>query len=204
MLCLNGGYFLQMEIFMKKVLLIIYLLGVQIMAEVITLGGGCFWCVEAVYDKVKGVKSAVSGYTDGSIEYPTYEDVSSGESGHAEVVRLEYDEKIISLDEILDIFWKIHDPTTLNRQGNDVGTQYRSAIYYENEGQKEIVEASLQEASKTFVDPIVTQVKKAPIFYEAEKYHQDFYKNNPYHGYCRLVVAPKVQKLKDNFKENVK
>lgn len=189
---------------MKKAFLILYFLGVHLMAEVITLGGGCFWCVEAVYDEVKGVKSAVSGYTDGFIEYPTYEDVSSGESGHAEVVRIEYDEKVISLEKILEIFWKIHDPTTLNRQGRDVGTQYRSAIYYENEEQKKIVEESLKEADTDFVDPIVTQVKKAPKFYEAENYHQDFYINNPYHGYCRLVVAPKVQKLKKEFKENAK
>lgn len=189
---------------MKKFFLILCCMGGGLMAEVITLGGGCFWCVEAVYEEVKGVKSAVSGYSDGSIEYPTYEYVSSGKSGYAEVVRVEFDENVVSLDEILDIFWKIHDPTSLNKQGNDVGTQYRSTILYENEKQKEIIEESVKKASKHFSSQIVTKIKKAPAFYEAETYHQDFYKNNPYYGYCRLVVAPKVQKLKDNFKKNLK
>jgi len=158
-------------------------------------GGGCFWCVEAVYEKLDGIESAVSGYAGGTNDNPTYEQVSRGTTGHAEVVRIEYDPKVISYNEMLDMFWKSHDPTTLNRQGADVGTQYRSIILYEDEDHRQQAEKSMNRAAKDFSDPIVTEIVPLQVFYPAEKYHQDFYENNPNYGYCRIVIAPKLKKL---------
>jgi peptide-methionine (S)-S-oxide reductase len=163
--------------------------------EVAYLGGGCFWCVEAVYEKLDGIESAISGYAGGTEENPTYEQVSRGTTGHAEVVRIEYDPKVISYDEMLDMFWKAHDPTTPNRQGADVGPQYRSIILYENEEQRVEAEKSKRKAEKDFDDPIVTEIVPLEKFYPAESYHQDFFENNPNYGYCRIVIAPKLKKL---------
>ena len=164
-------------------------------AEYAYFGGGCFWCVVAVYERLDGVVSAVSGYAGGTKDNPTYEQVSRGTTGHAEVVRIEYDSKVVSYNELLDMFWKSHDPTTLNRQGADVGTQYRSIILYESEEQRQQVEKSKNRASRDFDDPIVTEIEPLEAFYKAEKYHQDFYENNPNYGYCRIVIAPKLKKL---------
>lgn len=187
-----------------KNFIFILVLGANLMAEQIILAGGCFWCIEAVYDDVKGVKSAVSGYMGGSFKNPTYKDVSTGKSGHAEVVRLEFDEKEVKLSSLLDIFFAIHDPTTLNRQGADVGEQYRSAIFYTNDSQISIIDDAILRANLIFNNKVITQVSKASKFYEAEDYHQDFYKKNPTHGYCSVVIAPKVDKFKSKFKESVK
>jgi len=163
--------------------------------EVAYFGGGCFWCVEAVYEKLDGIESAVSGYAGGTTENPTYEQVSRENTGHAEVVRIEFNPQVISYNEMLDMFWKVHDPTTLNRQGADVGTQYRSIILYENEEQRQLAEQSKKEASKYFDDPIVTEIEQLQDFYPAEEYHQDFFEKNPNYGYCRIVIAPKLKKL---------
>lgn len=172
--------------------------------EQISLGGGCFWCVEAVYNRLDGVKSAVSGYTGGHIKNPTYEDICTGASGHAEVVHLVYNPEKISTNEILAWFWKAHDPTTLNRQGNDIGTQYRSAIFYYTDVQKAAAENSMKAAQKDFKSPIVTEITKAPKFYPAEVYHQDYYRiNGKKNGYCRVVIAPKIKKLGLTDKEQV-
>ncbi|SHJ41098.1 peptide-methionine (S)-S-oxide reductase [Rubritalea squalenifaciens DSM 18772] len=172
--------------------------------EQITLGAGCFWCVEAVYNRIDGVKSAVSGYMGGKTKNPTYEEICTGSTGHAEVVHVTYDPKKISTEEILAWFWQLHDPTTLNRQGNDVGTQYRSAIYYYSDKQKDVAEKSLKEAQKNFKDKIVTEITKASELYPAEVYHQDYYRlNKNSNGYCRLVIAPKMKKLKLEDKEKV-
>ncbi len=163
--------------------------------EVATLGGGCFWCIEAVYERIDGVVEAVSGYAGGKTKDPTYEQVSSGTTGHAEVVQIRFDPKKISYEKILEIFWKAHDPTTLNRQGNDVGTQYRSVIYYHDEAQRGAAEKSKAEAGKRFSSPIVTEVAPLEAFYPAEDYHQDYYEANPFAGYCTFVIRPKLDKL---------
>lgn len=166
-------------------------------AEVITLGAGCFWCVEVVFEQLDGVYSSTSGYMGGTVANPTYEAVCQGTTGHAEVVKVVYDPKTIKLEEILAWFWKAHDPTTLNRQGADVGTQYRSAIYYQDDAQKKIAETSKKSAQSDFTSPIVTEITKASTFYPAEGYHQDFYlQNKKKNGYCRLVIEPKLKKLK--------
>lgn len=157
--------------------------------------GGCFWCTEAIYQRVQGVKKVTPGYTGGTISDPTYEQVSSGNSGHAEAVKLDYDPKDVTYEDLLRIFWKTHDPTTLNRQGADVGTQYRSAIFYMDEVQKKIAEESLKKAQVDFDGKIVTQLEPAKEFYEAEDYHRDFYNRNRNYPYCRLVIDPKLQKL---------
>jgi peptide-methionine (S)-S-oxide reductase len=166
-------------------------------AEVATLGGGCFWCIEAAYRQLDGVYAAVSGYTGGHVENPTYEQIGTGETGHAEVVKVVFDPAKISYEKILAWFWDLHDPTTLNRQGNDIGTQYRSAIFYHSEEQKAVATASKKAAGANFKDPIVTEITKAPVFYPAENYHQNYYfqnkSNNPY---CRFVIEPKLKKLK--------
>jgi peptide-methionine (S)-S-oxide reductase len=162
----------------------------------ITLGGGCFWCVEAVYERIPGVQSVESGYAGGSTPNPTYEQVCDGNTGHAEVAQLTYDPSKVTLEEILELFWRAHDPTTLNRQGADAGTQYRSVIFYENEKQKEIAEKSKNTAQKEFSVPIVTEIKPLEKFYKAENYHQDYYKNNPNAPYCSFVIRPKLKKLK--------
>jgi len=164
--------------------------------DTITLGAGCFWCVEAVYERIPGVQSVESGYAGGSMPNPTYEQVCDGTTGHAEVAQLTYDPAKVTLGEILDLFWRAHDPTTLNRQGADVGTQYRSAIFYHDEKQKEIAEKSKAVAQKEFNVPIVTEIKPLEKFYKAENYHQDFYKNNPNAPYCSFVIKPKLKKLK--------
>lgn len=167
------------------------------------LGGGCFWCIEAVYRRVKGVESALSGYAGGEMPDPDYRSVCSGSTGHAEVVEITFDPDVISFEAILEIFWAIHDPTTLNRQGADVGTQYRSVIFYQNERQKAAAEASIAEAQAQFADPIVTELSPAPAFYPAEGYHQHYYDLNPQQGYCQVVIAPKVQKFMSKFRDKI-
>ncbi|KAF0095331.1 MAG: peptide-methionine (S)-S-oxide reductase [Puniceicoccaceae bacterium 5H] len=164
--------------------------------EIATLGGGCFWCIEAVYEPIEGVESVVSGYAGGHVKNPTYHQVSSGETGHAEVTQISYDPSVISYEEILDLFWQAHDPTTLNRQGNDVGPQYRSIILYHNDQQKQVAEQSLKKAQEQFDQPIVTEIQPMTDFYPAEDYHQDFYENNPNHPYSVFVIKPKLEKLK--------
>ena len=164
-------------------------------AEAITLGAGCFWCIEAAYNQLEGVHSAVSGYMGGSSANPTYQDICTGQTGHAEVVRVVFDPEKISLERVLAWFWDLHDPTQLNRQGNDSGTQYRSAIFLENEEQREIAEASKAAAQANFSKPIVTEITAAPEFHPAEIYHQDYYFQNPGAGYCQFVVEPKLKKL---------
>ena len=166
-------------------------------SEVITLGAGCFWCIEAAYRQLDGVHAAVSGYMGGTVADPTYEQICEGTTGHAEVVQVVFDPKKITAEKILAWFWDLHDPTTLNRQGADVGTQYRSAIFYHSDAQKTVAEASKKAAQANFKDPIVTEITKAPVFYPAENYPQDFYfQNKSNNGYCRVVVEPKLKKLK--------
>ncbi len=164
-------------------------------AEIATLGGGCFWCIEAVYNRIDGVKTVVSGYAGGQKEDPTYEEVCSGTTGHAEVVQIHFDPKVITYEQILDLFWKAHDPTTLNRQGTDVGTQYRSIILYSSQAQRGAAERSKAKAESTFNEPVVTEIVPLSGFYPAEKYHQDYYRNNPHAGYCSFVIRPKLEKL---------
>jgi peptide-methionine (S)-S-oxide reductase len=165
--------------------------------EIATVGGGCFWCTEAIFQEVNGILKVVSGYTGGKAPgRPTYREVCSGLTGHAEVVQVTFDPEVISYHDLLVIFMTTHDPTTLNRQGADIGTQYRSVIYYENEGQRQIAEQVLQELSSYFDGPIVTEVSQLGTFYEAEEYHQDYYRNNPDQGYCSYVISPKLSKLR--------
>jgi len=174
--------------------------------ETATLAGGCFWCLEAVFDETKGVESVVSGYMGGKAANPTYEEVCTGRTGHAEVVQVTFDPKTISFRELLEVFFVIHDPTTLNRQGNDVGTQYRSAIFYHSPEQKataEQVMASLS-AGKVYDDAIVTEVAPASSFYPAEDYHQEYFQRNPNQPYCAFVVKPKVAKFRKHFLERTK
>lgn len=174
--------------------------------ETITLAGGCFWCLEAVYDQVRGITDVVSGYAGGTVANPSYEAVCAGSTGHAEVVRVTFDPSVISYREILEIFFDIHDPTTLNRQGGDIGTQYRSAIFYSNEQQKseaEVVVRELMEAG-TYSSPIVTEVAPLAEFYPAESYHQEYFANNPARQYCRAVVGPKVAKFQKHFADRLK
>ena len=173
------------------------------MKEII-LGGGCFWCIEAVFRRVKGVKEAISGYAGGKRENPTYQQVCSGATGHAEVVKVVYEEREIGLEDLLDIFFAVHDPTTLNRQGADVGTQYRSVVFYGDETEKETIEAAIRRAQKNYSDKIVTEVSPKTIFYEAEAYHQNYYDLNPTQGYCRVVIQPKVQKFLTKFTDKIK
>lgn len=168
------------------------------------LGGGCFWCIEAVYNRVIGVQSAISGYAGGARKNPSYEQVCSGATGHAEVVEITYDPSIITYEEILEIFWVIHDPTTLNAQGADRGTQYRSVIYYYNEEQKEKAEMSIAEEQKSREDPIVTELSPAPEFFSAEAYHQNYYSEHSTQGYCYAVIAPKIEKFMKTFGDKVK
>lgn len=172
--------------------------------EVAVLGGGCFWCIEAVYLQVRGIAHVESGYTDGKQLDPTYEQVCSGESGHVEVVRLEFDPAVISYRDILEIFFTIHDPTTLNRQGNDAGTQYRSAIFYQSPEQQETARHVIKEMANVWAAPIVTELKAAQPYYKAEPYHQNYFEQHPLQGYCAFIVAPKVAKFKDMFSARVK
>ena len=169
--------------------------------EVAVLAGGCFWCLEAVFDQVSGVTDVVSGYAGGNRPSPTYEQVCSGDTGHAEVVKVTFDPAVISFDEILGIFFSIHDPTTLNRQGADVGTQYRSAIFFTSLQQKDAAEAMLQQLAeeKVWDNPVVTEIKPLDVFFPAEDYHQEYFARNPYQGYCQFVVAPKVNKFKKKY-----
>jgi len=171
-----------------------------------TFGSGCFWCTEAIFDRVEGVKSVTSGYAGGSVANPTYKQVCTGSTGHAEVIQLTYNPNEISYDELLEIFWKTHDPTTLNRQGADVGTQYRSVIFYHNDEQKKKAEKYKEELDKAGIwkDPIVTQIVPFTNFYEAEDYHQEYYENNPNQSYCSLVITPKVEKFEKIFKKRLK
>ncbi|MFO7828521.1 MAG: peptide-methionine (S)-S-oxide reductase MsrA [Bacteroidales bacterium] len=174
--------------------------------ELATFGSGCFWCTEAIFDKVKGVESAVSGYSGGKVKNPTYKEVCTGNTGHAEVIQVTFNPDIISYDELLEIFWKTHDPTTLNRQGADVGTQYRSVIFYHNDKQKELAETykkKLDEA-KVFTKPIVTEITPFEIFYKAENDHQEYYENNKAQPYCNFVITPKIEKVKEVFKDKLK
>lgn len=165
--------------------------------ERITLGGGCFWCLDAMFRTIPGVKSVVCGYAGGNTVNPTYKDVCSGDTGHAEIVQIDFDPTQISLQKVLQAFWECHDPTTLNRQGADEGTQYRSIILYNGESQHKVVEQSKTDASKMFSRPIVTQIVPLRDFYRAEEYHQDYFKKNPHAGYCQAVIAPKVKKLSE-------
>jgi peptide-methionine (S)-S-oxide reductase len=163
--------------------------------EIATLGGGCFWCIEALYSRIDGVKAVVSGYAGGQKTDPTYEEVCTGTTGHAEVVQIHFDPKVISYEEVLDLFWKAHDPTTPNRQGADVGSQYRSIILYNSDAQEKAAERSKARAAVSFPDPIVTEIVPLTDFFRAESYHQDYYRNNPHAGYCSFVIRPKLQKL---------
>jgi len=164
------------------------------------LAGGCFWCLDAVYRRLKGIGEVVSGYAGGGIDNPTYEQVSTGETGHAEVVQITFDESIIPGDVILDLFFLIHDPTTLNRQGNDVGPQYRSAMFYSDDEQKQAFEAAMERAKEHWNEnPIVTQVSKLHTFWPAEDYHQDYFNKNPGNGYCSIVIAPKISKARSAY-----
>ncbi|MBZ5577729.1 MAG: peptide-methionine (S)-S-oxide reductase MsrA [Acidobacteriia bacterium] len=169
--------------------------------EVATLAGGCFWCLEAVYQEMEGVRLVESGYMGGAVENPTYEQVCSGRTGHAEVVQVTFDADITSYRDVLEVFFAIHDPTTPDRQGNDVGTQYRSAIFYHDEGQKAEAEGLIREltAEAVFPAPIVTRVEPAARFYKAEDYHQEYFRNHPQQPYCAFVVAPKVNKFREKF-----
>jgi len=166
--------------------------------QVATLAGGCFWCLEAVYDRLEGIDSVESGYSGGKVPNPTYEQVSGGTTGHAETVRITFDPSVVSFREILDVFFDIHDPTTLNRQGADVGTQYRSAIFYDDDEQKKMAEQVIQEktAAKVWADPIVTEVVPFKAFYVAEDYHQEYFARNGHMPYCRIVIEPKVSKFR--------
>lgn len=165
------------------------------------LAGGCFWCLDAVYRDMNGVESVISGYTGGGSPRPTYEQVSSGATGHAEAVQITFDESIIPADTILDIFYFVHDPTTLNRQGNDVGTQYRSAMFYTDDRQKRNFEAALERAKEHYGDKIVTQIQPLNLFYPAEDYHQDYFNKNPGNGYCSVVIEPKIIKARAAYNE---
>jgi len=173
--------------------------------EVATLGGGCFWCLEAVYDELEGVLSVESGYAGGSVPHPSYQQVCTGTTGHAEVVQVTFDPEVTPYHEILEVFFAIHNPTTLNRQGADVGAQYRSVIFYHDQSQKETAEQVIREigAAGIWDSPIVTQVA-LDKFYPAEEYHREYYKNNPYQGYCQVVVAPKVAKFRQKFAQKLR
>ncbi len=174
--------------------------------EIATLGAGCFWCVEAVFQDLRGVEKVVSGYAGGKVQNPTYEQVCSGTTGHAEAVQISFDPQVISFAELLEIFWRTHDPTTLNRQGADVGTQYRSAIFYHSEAQKIIAEQSKRDANASglWPDPIVTEIAPFTSFYPAEGYHQNFFLENPNQPYCRMVIDPKIRKFRKEFQERLK
>lgn len=174
--------------------------------EVATLAGGCFWCLEAVYDLLKGVKSVESGYMGGKGANPSYQQVCTGMTGHAEVVQVTFDPAEVGFKDILDVFFTVHDPTTLNRQGNDVGTQYRSAIFYHSPEQKAVAEAKIAELNTSHLwnNPIVTEVTAAEPFYIAEDYHQEYFANNPNQGYCQFIVAPKVAKFRKHYLEKLK
>jgi len=174
--------------------------------DTITLGGGCFWCMDAIYEKLKGVVKVESGFSGGTVKNPSYEEVCTGKTGHAEVIQVTFDKTITSLDEIFKVFFTVHDPTELNRQGDDIGTQYRSVIFYRNDEQKADAESLIKDLSdkKIYTEPIVTQVEKFTAFYKAENYHQDYYENNKNKPYCKLVIQPKVEEFETIFKDRLK
>ena len=174
--------------------------------ETITVGGGCYWCVEAVYENLDGVKSVVSGFSGGNVANPTYEEVCTGETGHAEVVQITYDKTVTDINEIFKVFFTVHDPTTLNRQGADVGTQYRSVIFYKNDEQRKAAQSIIAELNKAKVynSPIVTKVEPFKKFYKAEDYHQNYYANNKNQPYCKMVIQPKMEKFEKIFKAKLK
>jgi peptide-methionine (S)-S-oxide reductase len=176
------------------------------MNETITLGGGCFWCTEAVFDDLQGVTDVVSGYSNGHTKNPSYRDICEGDTGHVEVIKVTFDNSVIALTDILNVFFAIHDPTTLNRQGNDVGTQYRSGVYFHDATQQQIAIETIAKlnAEKIWDAPIVTEVVAAETFYPAEDYHQEYFKKNPYQGYCMAVVSPKVSKFRLKFAGRLK
>lgn len=175
-----------------------------VQTEIATLGGGCFWCVEAIYQDLQGVLKVESGYSGGRIANPTYKDVCTGMTGHAEVIQVTFDPAIISFKEILEVFFTVHDPTTLNRQGNDTGTQYRSVIYYHSDLQKTVAEEVKLASKEIWDDPIVTEISPFDKFYKAETYHQNYYKDNPNQGYCSIVIAPKVKKFRQKWAHKLK
>lgn len=174
--------------------------------EVITLGGGCFWCTEALFQRLDGVDTVISGYMGGSVKNPTYREVCTGQTGHAEVIQVYYNPEKVALSEILEVFFTTHDPTTLNRQGADSGTQYRSVVFYENEEQKALAKRTIEEInqSKVFPNKVVTEVSPASVFYPAEDYHQNYYNLNGNQPYCSVVIAPKIEKLEKLFKDKLK
>ncbi len=176
------------------------------MIKTATLGAGCFWCIEAVFQRIAGVTEVVSGYTGGKVKDPTYREICGGRTGHAEVAQITFDPSIVSFEEILEVFWVSHDPTTLNRQGADIGTQYRSAIFYHNEEQKKIAERSKKvlDESKVYNDPVITEITELDTFYKAEDYHQNYFNDNAEQPYCQFVVKPKVDKVKRVFADNLK
>ena len=174
--------------------------------ETATFGAGCFWCVEAIFQELKGVEKVESGYMGGKTDNPSYKDICTGETGHAEVCQITYNPEEISFDELLEVFWQTHNPTTLNRQGADVGTQYRSAIFYHSESQRKTAEAYKEKLNElgAYDDPIVTEITEASTFYKAENYHQDYFKNNSNQPYCSFVIKPKMEKFKKVFKDKLK
>jgi peptide-methionine (S)-S-oxide reductase len=173
--------------------------------ESIVLGGGCFWCIEAIYKRVRGVEKVTSGYAGGDFANPSYEQLHDLDTHHAEVVKVDFDPSIIKLDKILEIFWHVHDPTTLNRQGGDAGEQYRSVILYPDDEQKQIIDSSIEDVAKQLWEqPLTTEVKKLDVFYEAEDYHQDYFAKNPEAGYCQIVINPKVTKFEPKFADILK
>jgi peptide-methionine (S)-S-oxide reductase len=174
--------------------------------EKATFGSGCFWCSEAIFQQLKGVIKVESGYTGGHVKNPSYREVCNGNTGHAEAVQITYDPSVVSYDELLEVFWQTHDPTTLNRQGADQGTQYRSVVFYHNEEQKRLAEAYKQKLNeeKIWPDPIVTEITPASAFYKAEDYHQDYYNLNSSQGYCQMVITPKLEKFRKIFKDKLK
>ncbi len=173
--------------------------------EIATFGSGCFWCTEAVFQQLKGVESAISGYSGGEVENPTYDAVCTGETGHAEVIQVKFNPELISYTELLEVFWQTHDPTTLNRQGNDVGTQYRSVIFYHSNDQKELAETFKQnmDNARIYDNPIITEISEFEAFYKAEGYHQEYYNNNKTQSYCNFVITPKLDKFKKIFKDKL-
>ena len=175
------------------------------MGETATLGAGCFWCVEAIFQSLKGVDSVVSGYAGGTVEHPTYQQVCGGNTGHAEAIQLTFDPEIISYEDVLYVFWRTHDPTTLNRQGHDVGTAYRSVIFYHDDTQNQIAETSREttQASGLWPNPIITEITEFTNFYPAEGYHQNYYRLNPQRPYCRAIIDPKMQKFKTDFQDRL-
>ena len=174
--------------------------------EIATFGGGCFWCTEAIFKELKGVESVTSGYSGGEIINPSYREVCTGKTGHAEVIEIEFDPNLISFQDLLKVFWETHDPTTLNRQGADIGTQYRSVIFYHNDQQKETAEKIKQKLNEenVFDKPVVTEISPWKNFFKAENYHQDYYENNSNQGYCQFVIVPKLEKFRKIFKDKLK